>query len=102
MSESSSDENEPHSVRYISVPKAVQLIPKLFTGNRVELRQFIQNVEAAYEVVEPLNYDLLFKFVCAKIGGEAKKKLLPRTHVNNWRQAKAVLENYSVRRKLDY
>jgi hypothetical protein len=103
MSESGSDGNEPHPVRYISVPKAVQLIPKPFTGNPVELREFIQNVEAAYEVVEPLSYDLLFKFVCAKIGGEAKTKLLARTHVSNWRQAKAVLEeNYSVRRTLDY
>jgi len=89
MSESSSDGNEPHSNRYISVPKAMQLIPQQFTGNPAELREFIQNVEAAFEVVEPANYSLLFKFVCAKIGGEAKTKLLAGTHVNNWEQAKA-------------
>jgi hypothetical protein len=101
MYESGSD--EPHSSRYISVPKAVQLISKSFTGNPAELREFVQNVEAAYEVVKPLDYSLLFKFVCAKIGGEAKTKLLARTHVDNWEQAKAVLEeNYSVRRTLDY
>jgi hypothetical protein len=83
------------------VPKAVKLIPKSFTGNPVELREFIQNVEAAYEMVEPLDY--LFKFVCTKIGEEAKSKLLARTHVDNWEQATAVLEeNYSVRRTLDY
>ena len=76
MSESSSDGNEPHSNRYISVPKAMQLIPKQFTGNPVELREFIQNVEAAYEVDEPDNYSLLFKFVCAKIEGEAKNKVI--------------------------
>jgi hypothetical protein len=81
----------------------MQLIPKQFTGNPVELRDIIQNVEAAYEVAEPAKYSLLFKFVCAKIGGEAKTKLLARTRVNNWEQAKAVLEeNYSVRRTLDY
>ena len=81
----------------------MQFIPKPFTGNPVELREFIQNVEAAYEVVELFNYAFLLKFVCAKIGGEAKAKLLARTHVNNWEQAKAVLEeNYSVRRTLDY
>ena len=57
----------------------MQLIPKQFTGNPVALREFIQNVEAAYEVVEPANYSLLFKFVCAKIGGEAETKLLART-----------------------
>ena len=81
MSESGSD--EPHSNRYISVPKAVQLIPRSFTGNPAELREFIQNAEAAYEVVEPLDYPLLFRFVCAKIGGEAKTKLLGRIHVDN-------------------
>jgi len=75
VSESSSDGNEPHSNRQISVPKAMQLIPKQFTGNPVELRVFLQNVEDAYEV-EPANYGLLFKFVCAKIGGEAKTTLL--------------------------
>jgi len=56
-----------------------------------------------HEVVEPVSYSLLLKFVCAKIGGEAKTKLLARTHMNNWEQAKALLdENYSVRRTLDY
>jgi len=60
----------------------MQLISKHFTGNPVELREFIQNVEAAYEVVEPAYYSFLFKFVCAKIGGEAKTKLLAGTHVH--------------------
>jgi len=57
MSESSSD--EPHSTRYISVPKDVQLIPTPFNGNPLELREFIQNVEATYEVVDPSDYSLL-------------------------------------------
>jgi hypothetical protein len=35
--------------------------------------------------------------------GEAKSKLLARTHLDNWEQTRAVLEeNYSVRRTLDY
>jgi hypothetical protein len=58
--------------RYISVPQAIQLIPKPFDGNPTELREFIQNVESTYEVVDPLDYELLFKFVCAKVAGEAK------------------------------
>jgi hypothetical protein len=95
--------DEAHVGRYISVPQAIQLIPKAFTGNPAELREFIQNVESTYDVVNPLNYDLLFKFVCAKVAGEAKAKLLARTHLDNWEQARAVLEeNYSVRRTLDY
>jgi hypothetical protein len=95
--------NEPHFGRYISVPQAIQLIPKPFDGNPSELREFIQNVESTYEVVDPRDYELLFKFVCAKVAGEAKTKLLARTHLENWEQARAVLEeNYSVRRTLDY
>ena len=102
MSESSSDE-QPHSPRYITVPKAMQLISKPFSGNPVELREFIQNVESAYEIVDPSQHSLLFKFVCAKIRGEAKTKLLSRTHIYTWEQVKTVLEeNYSVRRTLDY
>jgi len=101
MSESGSD--EPHSSRYISVPKAVWLIPKPFKGNPLELREFIQNVEATYEVIDPSDYSLLLKFVCANIGGEAKTKLLSRTHLYTWEQVKAVLEeNYSLRQTLDY
>ena len=69
----------------------------------MELREFIQNVESAYEIVDPSQHDLLFKFVCAKIGGEAKAKLLSRTRIYTWEQVKTVLEeNYSVRRTLDY
>ena len=88
---------------YISVTKALQLIPKFFNGNPLELREFIQNVESAYEVVDPIDYSLLLKFVQAKIGGDAKTKLLARTHLNTWEQVRAVLEEYySVRRTLDY
>jgi hypothetical protein len=97
------ERNAPPLGRHITVPQAIQLIPKPFDGNPIELREFIQNVESTYEVVDPLDHDLLFKFVCAKIAGEAKTKLLARTHLDNWEQAKAVLEeNYSVRRTLDY
>jgi hypothetical protein len=45
MSVSSSE--DPPVMRYIDVPKAIQLIPKAFNGNPQELREFIQNVENA-------------------------------------------------------
>jgi len=103
MSEPGDNRDGPQFGRYISVPQAIQLIPKPFDGNPTELREFIQNVESTYEVVNPLDYELLFKFVCAKVAGEAKTKLLARAHLDNWEQARAVLEeNYSVRRTLDY
>jgi hypothetical protein len=63
----SSSEDLP-VIRYIDVPKAIQLIPKAFNGNPQELREFIQNVENAYEVIDPVENGLLLKFVCAKIG----------------------------------
>ena len=65
MSESSRDGKEPHSNRYISVPKAMQCIPKQFTRNPVDLREFIWNVKAAHEVVEQLKYTLTFK-ICLR------------------------------------
>jgi hypothetical protein len=68
MSISSSGEH--HANRYISVPKAVQLIPKSFNGNPQELREFIRNIGSAYEVIDPIDNGLLLKFICAKIGGE--------------------------------
>jgi hypothetical protein len=96
------EENIPLG-RFITVPHAIQLIPKAFEGKPAELREFIQNVESTYEVVDPRDHDLLFKFVCAKVVGEAKTKLLTRTHLDDWEQVKAVLEeNYSVRRTLDF
>jgi hypothetical protein len=98
-----SSNEEPHSNRYVSFPNAVQLIPKFFNGNPLELRESIQNVESAYEVVDPIDYNLLLKFVCAKIGGEAKTKLLSCADLHTWEQVSAVLEeNYSIRRTLDY
>jgi hypothetical protein len=45
--------NAPQFGRYISVPQAIQLILKPFKGNLTELREFIQNVESTYEVVDP-------------------------------------------------
>jgi hypothetical protein len=41
--------------RYISVPQAIQLIPKPFDGNPTELRELIQNVQSTYEVAHPLD-----------------------------------------------
>jgi hypothetical protein len=72
----------------------VQLVLKPFNVNSLELREFIQNVEATYEVVEPSNHNLLFTFVCGKIGGEAKTKLLSRMRVHTWGQVRAFLMEY--------
>jgi hypothetical protein len=61
--------------RYISVPQTIQLIPKPFDGNPMELCEFIQNVESTYEVVDPLDCELLFKFVHYVLRLQVKQKL---------------------------
>ena len=65
---------EPQIGRYISVPHAKQLISEPFDGNPIEMRESIQNVGSTYEVVDPQDYELLFKFVFAKVAGIAKTK----------------------------
>jgi hypothetical protein len=49
-------EGDPLLGRHITVPQAIRLIPKPFDGNPAELREFIQNVESTYDVVDPLDH----------------------------------------------
>lgn len=88
---------------FISVPKAVKLIPQSFDGNPKLLREFIEGVEAAIQVVHPNKQKLLLKFIESKITGDAKDRLLARTERETWSQVRAILEeNFSVRRTLEY
>jgi hypothetical protein len=73
------EENE-----YISVVQAVKLISKSYDGNPRHLHEFCEGVEAARQVVHPLQQSLLLKFVESKITGEAKDRLLARTERNTW------------------
>jgi hypothetical protein len=86
---------------FISVVQAVKWIPKSFDGNPKLLREFIERVEAARQVVQPLKQPLLLKFIESKITGETKDRLLARSERNTWEQTKAILEkNYAVKRTL--
>jgi hypothetical protein len=88
---------------FITVAQAVKLIPRSFEENPRQLREFIEGVEAAIEVVRPDQRDLLLKFVVAKIQGDAKDKLLARVERHTWKQIKGILEeNYLVKRTLEY
>ena len=88
---------------YISVPQASKLIPHSFDGNPKLLREFIEGVETAYQVVHPNKYGLLLKFVEAKITGEAKERVLARTHRPDWQAVKSILEeSYAIKRTLEY
>ena len=90
-------------VDYITVVQAVKLISTTFSGNPKQLREFIEGVEAARQVVHPSQHPLLLKFIESKITGEAKDRLLARSERNTWEQIKSILEeNYAVRRTLEY
>ncbi|KAJ8872873.1 hypothetical protein PR048_026489 [Dryococelus australis] len=52
-------------------------------GDKSKLKAFIDNAEAVIELTDPLNDNLLLKFVKAKISQEAKTKLLARTAIDS-------------------
>ena len=76
--------------------QAVKLIPRTFDRNPKYLREFIEGVEAAIEVVNPNQHQLLLKFIESKITGDAKDRLLSRTVRETWAQVKSLLEKISL------
>ncbi|XP_049816492.1 uncharacterized protein LOC126263442, partial [Schistocerca nitens] len=70
---------------------------------RRELQEFIENVNAAFEVVKSEDEKLLFQYVKSKITGEARAKLLVRDRTNDWPEVRSILEeNYSDKRTIDF
>lgn len=89
--------------RYCSISDAMKLINQPFDGDKRKLKEFVDNVSTAFELVNPNDHDLLLKFVKTKLTGEARSKLLVRDLTSTWRDVKQILEeNYGVRRTLDY
>jgi hypothetical protein len=89
--------------RYCSISEAMKLINQPFDGDKKKLKEFIDNVTTAFELVRPDQHDLLLKFVKTKITGEARSKLLVRDLTSTWREVKQILkENYEIKRTLDY
>jgi hypothetical protein len=85
------------------VAEAMKLITHPFDGDKRRLREFIENVDVAFEFVNPSKYEILLKFVKTKITGDARSKLLVRDLTHTWELVKSILEeNYAVRRTLDY
>ena len=89
--------------RYCRISDAMKLINQPFDGDKRKLKEFVDNVSTAFELVNPSEHDLLLKFVKTKITGEARSKLLVRDLTSTWRDVKQILEeNYGVRRTLDF
>jgi hypothetical protein len=54
-------------MHYCGVAKTMKLITRTFDGNKKELREFIENVDVAFELVHPSKHELLLKFVKTKV-----------------------------------
>jgi hypothetical protein len=88
---------------YISVSDAFKLVAEPLSGDKRKLKEFCENVEAAFGLIHPDKYDLFYKYVCTRIRGEAKAKLLVRQDTDDWASVKAVLkEHYATQRTLDF
>lgn len=101
---SSDIESVPYEgTRYCSIAEAMKLVTYPFDGDKRKLREFVENVDVVFELVDPSKHDILLKFVKAKITGDARSKLMVRDLTHSWDLVKAILEeNYATRRTLDY
>ncbi|PNF23780.1 hypothetical protein B7P43_G16801 [Cryptotermes secundus] len=88
---------------YICVSDAFKLVAEPFSGDKRKLKEFCENVDAAFGLINPDKYDLFYKYVRTRITGEAKAKLLVRQDADDWASVKAILkEHYATRRTLDF
>ena len=100
--DNSSDVSED-TKQYCSIGEAMKPIAHPFDGEKRKLREFIENVDVVFELVDPSKHDVLLKFVKAKITGDARSKLMVRDLTHSLELVKEILEeNYATRRTLDY
>jgi len=86
----SKDSDIVYETHYGSVAEAIKLITHPFDGDKKRLREFIDNVDVAYEPVHPRKYDILLKFVKTKITGDARSKLIVRDLTHTWALIKGI------------
>jgi len=86
---------------YISVSEALKLVSP-FKGDKKEVMAFISNVDTAFEVINPDNSDILYKFVLTRISGEPRVAITHR-NLENWEDLRTFLKNtYTEKRTLDF
>ena len=89
--------------QYCSVTEAMKFITHSFDGNKQKLREFIETVDVAFELVHPSKHEVFLKFVKTKITGDERSKLMVRDLTHTWALVKGILEeNYAIRRTLDF
>ena len=86
---------------HISVGEALKLVSP-FKGDKREVLAFISNVDTAFEVINPEDSDVLYKFVLTRISGEPRTAITHR-NLENWDDLKTFLKNtYTEKRTLDF
>ena len=87
--------------QYISVTEALKLVCP-FKEDKREVLAFISNVDTAFEVIDPEQTDILYRFVLTRISGEPRTAITHR-NLENWEELTAFLKNtYTEKRTLDY
>jgi len=61
-------------------PRRIQHINQPFDGHRQKLKEFVDNVTRAFELLNPNKHDLLLRSVKTKITRDAGGKFLVRDH----------------------
>ena len=86
---------------FISVGEALKLVP-YFKGDKQEVLAFIGNMDTAFAVINPVQEDVLYKFVLMPISGEPRTAIIHK-NLNNWTELKEFLKNvYIEKRTLDF
>jgi hypothetical protein len=86
---------------FISVGEALKLVP-YFKGDKQEVLAFIGNVDTAFAVINPVQEEVLYKFVLTRISGETRTAISHR-NLANWAELKDFLKSsYIEKRTLDF
>jgi hypothetical protein len=72
------------TTQYCSIGKVMKLIAHPFDSDKRKLREFIENVDVVFELVDPSKHDILLKFVKVKITGDAQSKLMVQDLTHSW------------------
>jgi hypothetical protein len=86
---------------FIRVGEALKLVP-YFKGDKQQVLAFIGNVHTAFSVINPVQDNVLHKFVLTQISGEPRTAICHR-NLENWDELKEFLCNSCIeKRTLDF
>jgi hypothetical protein len=95
------DRSDSMAEEYVSVSEALKLVSP-FNGNKREVLTFISNVNTAFEVINPIHEDRLYKFILTRISGEPRTAIAHR-NLDKWTELREFLRNmYIEKRTLDF